>query len=86
MCRLREVHLTLSREYGYQESAREHAGEYTGMKNNIYLPHIATIKNVVEETKDTSTFTVGFDDGNLRSSFSYLPGQFRIYLTVSLGH
>ena len=51
------------------------------MNNSIYLPHIATIKNVVEETFDTSTFTVAFDNKDIQSSFSYLPGQF-VELTV----
>jgi NAD(P)H-flavin reductase len=46
------------------------------MKNSIYLPHIATIKNIAEETADTSTFTVEFDEKKTQSAFSYLPGQF----------
>ena len=46
------------------------------MNKNIYIPHTATIKRVVQETADTSTFTVVFDDKSIQSSFSYLPGQF----------
>ena len=46
------------------------------MKDSIYLPHIATIRSVVEETADTSLFTVEFEDKTVQSSFYYLPGQF----------
>jgi sulfhydrogenase subunit gamma (sulfur reductase) len=46
------------------------------MRKNVYLPNIATIKKIEEETADTSTFTVVFDDQKVLSSFSYLPGQF----------
>jgi len=49
------------------------------MKKSLYLPYIATIKSIVEETADTSTFKVAFDDPQLK--FSYLPGQF-VELTV----
>jgi sulfhydrogenase subunit gamma (sulfur reductase) len=44
--------------------------------DNIYLPSIATLKEVRPETPDISTFVVTFDDPELRDSFTYQPGQF----------
>jgi sulfhydrogenase subunit gamma (sulfur reductase) len=44
--------------------------------DNIYLPSMATVKEVRPETPDISTFVVAFDDPELRKSFTYLPGQF----------
>jgi len=44
--------------------------------SNLYLPHLATIQNIVDETKDTRTFTLQFEDKQLRESFSFRPGQF----------
>jgi sulfhydrogenase subunit gamma (sulfur reductase) len=44
--------------------------------DNIYLPSIATVKEVRPETPDISTFVVTFDDPELRDSFTYQPGQF----------
>jgi sulfhydrogenase subunit gamma (sulfur reductase) len=44
--------------------------------DNIYLPSIATVKEVRPETPDISTFVVTFDDAELRDSFTYQPGQF----------
>lgn len=46
------------------------------MKDNIYLPSIATVKEVRPETPDISTFVVIFDDPELRETFTYRPGQF----------
>jgi len=44
--------------------------------DNIYLPSIATLKEVRPETPDISTFVVTFDDPELSDSFTYQPGQF----------
>jgi sulfhydrogenase subunit gamma (sulfur reductase) len=46
------------------------------VKDNIYLPSIATVKEVRPETPDISTFVVIFDDPELRETFTYRPGQF----------
>jgi NAD(P)H-flavin reductase len=46
------------------------------VSDNIYLPRIATIADVREETPDINTFVVTFDDPEPRESFTYLPGQF----------
>jgi sulfhydrogenase subunit gamma (sulfur reductase) len=44
--------------------------------DNIYLPSIATVKEVRPETPDISTFVVTFDDPEVSKSFTYRPGQF----------
>jgi NAD(P)H-flavin reductase len=44
--------------------------------DNIYLPSLATIKEVRPETPDINTYVVTFDDPGLRETFSYRPGQF----------
>ena len=46
------------------------------MSENIYLPELASITEVRQETPDINTFVVSFDDPRLRQSFTYLPGQF----------
>jgi NAD(P)H-flavin reductase len=46
------------------------------VSENIYLPALATITEVRQETPDINTFVVTFDDPQLRESFTYLPGQF----------
>jgi len=46
------------------------------VSDNIYLPAIATITEVRQETPDINTFVVAFDEPKLRESFTYLPGQF----------
>jgi len=44
--------------------------------NNIYLPDIATITEVRDETADTKTFTLRFRDPEVQRRFDYRPGQF----------
>lgn len=46
------------------------------MTTNIYLPSIATVREVRPETPDISTYVVSFDDAELRESFTFEPGQF----------
>ena len=43
---------------------------------NVYLPQLAVIENIVPETIDTKTFTLRFVDEAYNSNFSYKPGQF----------
>ena len=48
------------------------------MTDNPYLPHIATVKDIREETggdRSVRTFTVEFDDKKLASEFKYKPAQ-----------
>jgi sulfite reductase subunit B len=43
---------------------------------NIYLPSIAVIVNIQDETPDVKKFTIKFKDEKLAKSFDYRPGQF----------
>ena len=43
---------------------------------NIYLPDIAEILSIREETPDTKTFALRFRDPRLQEAFHYEPGQF----------
>jgi len=51
------------------------------MSSNIYTPHLARIKSVKDEAEGIKSFKLEFEDGELRDSFDYRPGQF-IELTV----
>lgn len=44
--------------------------------NNIYLPHIAEIIDIRQETPDIKTFKLKFRDKKVDQSFDYRPGQF----------
>ncbi len=46
------------------------------MTQNLYLPHLAGISDIVAETPTVKTFTVSFRDEKLQESFTYNPGQF----------
>jgi len=43
---------------------------------NLYLPQLAVIDKIVDETYDTKTFTLHFVDEKVNREFSYKPGQF----------
>jgi len=43
---------------------------------NIYLPHLAKIVDIKEETPDIKTFKLKFKDQAFEDSFDYKPGQF----------
>lgn len=43
---------------------------------NIYLPHIAEITGIKDETPDIKTFKIRFKDKSIEVSFNYKPGQF----------
>ncbi len=43
---------------------------------NIYLPHLAEIIDIREETPDIKTFKLEFKDRAVAESFDYKPGQF----------
>ncbi|MFH1146720.1 MAG: FAD/NAD(P)-binding protein [Pseudomonadota bacterium] len=53
------------------------------MINNIYLPQIAVIRDIKEETPDIKTFTLDFKSKKWGKSFSFRPGQF---MMVSVFH
>lgn len=43
---------------------------------NLYVPYPAVIKTINEETYDTKTFSLVFQDGKCQQEFRYKPGQF----------
>jgi NAD(P)H-flavin reductase len=55
------------------------------MNNNIYLPQIAVIKDIKEETGDIKTFTLAFKDRKFKKSFSFRPGQFMMVSVFQAG-
>lgn len=46
------------------------------MDNNVFLPNIARIEVMREETRDTKTFTLRFRDTEAANAFRFVPGQF----------
>ena len=42
---------------------------------NPYLPEVATVVEIIEETPNIKTFRARFDDPAVMESFSFLPGQ-----------
>jgi len=52
---------------------------------NPYLPALARVERVIEETWDTKTFRVVFQDESLRESFRYEPGQFQEVSVFGVG-
>lgn len=53
------------------------------MIDNIYLPKIAVIRSIKEETPDIKTFTLCFKSKRVSKAFSFYPGQF---MMVSVFH
>ena len=43
---------------------------------NLYIPMPAVIENIVDETPDTKTYRLRFEDEEYQKSFSWEPGQF----------
>lgn len=43
---------------------------------NLYIPQLAVIDEIVDDTYDTKTFTLRYVDEKLNKSFSFRPGQF----------
>lgn len=43
---------------------------------NIYLPDIAVIENIIQETRDTKTFVLKFKKSERQRSFEFKSGQF----------
>ena len=52
---------------------------------NIYLPHLATIDSIVEETHDIRTLRLVFQDEQVRENFSFRAGQFAEYSAFGAG-
>jgi NAD(P)H-flavin reductase len=45
-------------------------------QGNVYLPHIAIIEKIIDETPDVRTFHFNFKDEELREEFTFDSGQF----------
>lgn len=54
-------------------------------KRNLYVPDMMTIRTVVQETSDTWTFELEFQDEGLREGFSFQPGQFALISAFGAG-
>ena len=52
---------------------------------NIYLPHLATIAAITDETPDVRSFRLVFQDEAVRESFSFRAGQFAEYSAFGAG-
>jgi NAD(P)H-flavin reductase len=52
---------------------------------NLYLPHLTTIKTAVQESPDTWTFELEFQDPTVRETFSFQPGQFALLSAFGAG-
>jgi len=52
---------------------------------NIYLPHLATIEAIVDETPDVRTLRLVFQDEQVRENFSFRAGQFAEYSAFGAG-
>jgi len=54
-------------------------------RDNVYVPHIAVIEKIIDETYDTKTFHFNFKDEKLREEFSFESGQFAEYSVFGAG-
>jgi NAD(P)H-flavin reductase len=52
---------------------------------NIYLPYLATVTEIVDETPDVRTLRLVFQDERLRESFAFRAGQFAEYSAFGAG-
>jgi NAD(P)H-flavin reductase len=52
---------------------------------NLYVPNLAVIDRIVEETWDTKTFRAVFSDPERRERFAYHPGQFQEVSVFGVG-
>ncbi len=52
---------------------------------NIYLPYLATVADVIDETPDVRTLKLVFQDEHLRENFSFRAGQFAEYSAFGSG-
>jgi len=54
-------------------------------QGNVYLPHIAVIEKIVEETPGVRTYHFNFKDEKLRKEFTFQSGQFGQYSVLGTG-
>ncbi len=49
------------------------------MKNNLYTPHLMTVKEIIDETPDIKTFRLNFQSEEIAESFDFKAGQFGLF-------
>ena len=54
-------------------------------QGNVYLPHIAIIEKIIDETPGVRTFRFNFKDEELRKKFAFDSGQFGEYSVLGIG-
>ncbi len=54
-------------------------------QDNVYLPHIAVIEKVIDESPSVRTFHFNFRDEKLREEFIFESGQFGEYSVFGIG-
>jgi sulfhydrogenase subunit gamma (sulfur reductase) len=54
-------------------------------EGNVYLPHLAVIEKIVEETPGILTFHFNFKDPKLKEEFTFESGQFGEYSVFGVG-
>jgi len=54
-------------------------------QGNVYLPHMAVVEKIVDETYDTKTFHINFKDEKLRAEFTFESGQFCLCSVFGIG-
>jgi sulfhydrogenase subunit gamma (sulfur reductase) len=54
-------------------------------QDNVYVPHIAVIEKIIEETPSVRTFHFNFKDKKLAKEFRFESGQFGQYSVFGLG-
>ena len=54
-------------------------------EGNVYLPHLAVIEKIIDETYDTKTFHFNFKDEKLKEEFSFQSGQFCFLSILGIG-
>jgi len=54
-------------------------------QGNVYVPHIAVIEKIVEETPGVRTYHFNFKDEKLRKEFTFESGQFGQYSVLGTG-
>jgi sulfhydrogenase subunit gamma (sulfur reductase) len=53
--------------------------------DNLYLPYLATIEDIYEETPDTRSYKLVFNDPKVRDTFEFKTGQFGLYSAFGAG-
>jgi sulfhydrogenase subunit gamma (sulfur reductase) len=54
-------------------------------EGNVYLPHIAVIEKIIDETPGIRTFHFNFKDEKLKEEFTFESGQFGEYSVFGIG-